>query len=83
MNMNPFAGARIHTHAHLPIAAAYCRKMDLMGIVDRLVPSQMELSPGLAVQALVLDTLSGRSPLYRVQEFWEQGDRTLLLGPNV
>ncbi|HPZ16665.1 MAG TPA: IS1634 family transposase [Sphaerochaeta sp.] len=83
MNMNPFAAARIHTHAHLPIAAAYCRKMNLMGIVDRLVPSQMELSPGLAVQALVLDTLSGRSPLYRVQEFWEQEDRTLLLGPDV
>ena len=33
MNMNPFAAARIHTHAHhhLPIAATYCRKMNLMG----------------------------------------------------
>jgi transposase len=43
----------------------------------------MELSPGLAVQALVLDVLSGRSPLYRVQEFWESQDRRLLLGDDV
>jgi len=83
MKMNPFAGASIYTHAHLPIAAAYCRKMNLIPIIDYLVPSQMELSPGVAVQALVLDTLSGRSPLYRVQEFWEQEDRALLLGPDV
>lgn len=83
MSVNPFAGARIFTHAHLPIAAAYCRKMNLAEIVDSMVPSQMELSPGLAVLALVLDTLSGRSPLYRVQEFWEQEDRALLLGRDV
>ena len=83
MAVNPFNGMTFHTHAHLPVVAAYCRKLDMMGTIDSLVPSQMELSPGLAVQALVLDVLSGRSPLYRVQEFWESQDRRLLLGEGV
>jgi hypothetical protein len=43
----------------------------------------MELSPGMVVQAMVLDVLSGRSPLYRVEQFWEQQDRLLLLGEDV
>lgn len=79
----PFADTSFFTHAHLPIAAAYCRTLDVMGVVDRIVPTSMELSAGMAVQAMVLDLLSGRSPLYRVEQFWEQQDRLLLLGENV
>jgi len=80
---HPFSDARFFTHAHLPIAAAYCRALDLQGIVDRMVPTGMALSAGLAVQAMVLDVLSGRSPLYRVEQFWELQDRALLLGSSV
>lgn len=79
----PFADTRFFTHASLPVAAAYCRTLDVIGVVNRIVPSSMELSPGLAVQAMVLDILSGRSPLYREEEFWEQQDRLLLLGKDV
>ncbi|MFA6927519.1 MAG: IS1634 family transposase [Bacteroidales bacterium] len=79
----PFANTRFFTHSYVPIAAAYCRTLDLMGIVDRMVPTEMELSPGMVVQAMVLDVLSGRSPLYRVEQFWEQQDRLLLLGEDV
>jgi len=79
----PFADTRFFTHASLPVAAAYCRTLDVMGVVNRIVPSSMRLSPGLAVQAMVLDVLSGRSPLYREEEFWEQQDRLLLLGKDV
>lgn len=82
MKARPFSDTRFFTHAHLPIAAAYCRALDVMGIVDRLVPTAMELSAGLAVQAMVLDVLSGRSPLYRVEQFWEHQDRQLLLGSD-
>lgn len=77
------AGVQLFTHGHLPAAAAYCRKLGLVELVDHLVPSQMHLRPGLAVQAMVLDTLSGRTPLYRLEEFMAEQDRELLLGENV
>jgi transposase len=73
-------GAEIHTHNHLPIAAAYCKRLSLVDTINELVPSQMEISPGLVVQAMVLDTLSGRTPLYRVKEFMKNQDIALLLG---
>jgi transposase len=76
-------GAEIYTHGHLPAAAAYCRRLGLVELVNQLVPSQMHLQPGLLVQAMVLDTLSGRTPLYRLQQFMEEQDRELLLGDSV
>ncbi|MGB4405539.1 MAG: DUF4277 domain-containing protein [Sphaerochaeta sp.] len=63
---------RFFTHASLPVAAAYCRTLDVMGVVNRIVPTEMRLSPGLAVQAMVLDVLSCKNPLYRIEQFWEQ-----------
>ncbi|PIE01077.1 MAG: transposase [Acidobacteria bacterium] len=73
-------GSEIFHHAHLPLAAAFCRKLELVDTVNRLVPSKMALKPGIAVQAMVLDTLSGRTPLYRLEEFMAAQDRELLLG---
>jgi hypothetical protein len=43
----------------------------------------MEVDAGTVVLALVLDTLSGRSPLYRLEEFFAQHDTALLLGKAV
>jgi len=74
------AGADIFTHGHLPAAAAYCRALGVVELVDQMVPTGMELRPGLAVQAMVLDTLSGRTPLYRVEQFLAGQDVELLLG---
>ena len=68
---------------HLPIVKAYARKIGLVETVDRMVDSQMELSPGMAVFAMVLDTLSGRTPLYRLTEFFEEKDTALLLGSAI
>lgn len=55
----------------------------LVELVDQMVPSQMELRPGLVVQAMVLDVLSGRTPLYRIEEFLTHQDVELLLGEYV
>ena len=77
------SGTDIFVHGHLPIVSAYCRRLGLAETVDRMVPSQMQLRPGLAVQTMVLDVLSGRSPLYRVQEFMAEQDVELLLGEHV
>ena len=77
------AGADIFNHGHLPVAAAYCRRLGLVELVDQMVPTHMALRPGLVVQAMVLDTLSGRTPLYRVEQFMAGQDVELLLGEAV
>lgn len=48
-----------------PIVAAFVKRMGIAEEVNRLCDSRSDLSPGLVVEAMVLDTLSGRSPLYR------------------
>ena len=76
-------GAEIFNYGHLPAAAAYCRRLGLVDLVNRMVPSQMDLSPGVVVQAMVLDTLSGRSPLYRIKDFLSEQDVELLVGKDI
>ena len=68
---------------HLLVAAAFCRRIGLIETVDRVVPTGMEVSVGTVTQGMVLDTLSGRSPLYRLVEFFQQQDARLLLGAEV
>lgn len=74
----------IYTEArHLPIIKHFAKRINLVDTIDRLVSSQMEISPGLTVLAMVLDTLSGRSPLYRLKDFFDEKDSELLLGTEV
>jgi transposase len=68
---------------HLPIVAHFARRLGLVQIVNRLVPTQMEVEPGLIALGLVLDTLSGRSPLYHLQRAFEDCDRSLLFGQEL
>ena len=68
---------------HLPVVAAFCRRIGLIDVIDRIVPNEMEVSVGTLVQGMVLDTLSGRSPLYRLKEFFKHQDTQLLLGQEV
>jgi len=80
LGFESLAGADIVGHGHLPVASAYCRRLGLVELVNGMVPTQMELRPGLVVQAMVLDTLSGRHPLYHVEQFLADEDVELLLG---
>ena len=34
-------GADIHNYGHLPAAAAYCRRLELVDMVNAMVPSQI------------------------------------------
>ena len=43
----------------------------------------MDVDAGTIVLGLVLDTLSGRSPLYRLEEFFAHPDTELLLGKAI
>lgn len=65
---------------HLPIVAHYARRLGLVDIVNRLTCVEMDVDPGTIVLGLVLDTLSGRSPLYHLQKAFENTDRELLFG---
>jgi len=68
---------------HLPILKAYADQLGLVSLINHYVPTEMEVDAGTVVLALVLDTLSGRSPLYRLEEFFAQQDTALLLGKAV
>jgi Domain of unknown function (DUF4277) len=48
-----------------------------------VVPTEMAIDPGTIVLGMLLDTLSGRSPLYRLEECFAQPDTALLLGKAV
>jgi len=68
---------------HLPIVASYARRLGLVEIVNRLVPVEMEVEPGIIVLGMVLDTLSGRSPLYHLESAFEACDRAVLFGQEI
>ncbi len=68
---------------HLPIIARYARRLGLVEIVNRLVPVDMDVEPGLIVLGLVLDTLSGRSPLYHLETAFEACDQAVLFGQEM
>jgi len=68
---------------HLPIVAQFTNRLGLEGIINRLVNTEMEVEPGRIVLGLVLDTLSGRSPLYHLKTAFEDSDRAVLFGEEV
>jgi hypothetical protein len=68
---------------HWPIIRAYAERIGLRGLINRLVPSERSFEPGLMVMAMVIDTLSGRSPLYHLESFFEDKDTKVLLGEAV
>jgi hypothetical protein len=49
----------------LPIIKAYADQLGLVSLLNHYVPTEMDVDAGTMVLGLVLDTLSGRSPLYR------------------
>jgi transposase len=68
---------------HGPVISAFCDKIGLSSTVDNALKSQMEVSPGKIVKGLILNTLAGRDPLYRVEEFFSHQDTELLVGKDI
>lgn len=65
----------------LPIIAAYVNKLGIVETVNRMCPIEgCDVSPGHMSAAMILDTLSGRSPLYLLESSFENLDIELLLG---
>jgi transposase len=65
---------------HLPIVKSYVEKLGVVELLNDLVASEMDVEPGVMFLGMLLDTLSGRSPLYRFEDFFETQDTDLLLG---
>src|SRR5512145_1597207 len=68
---------------HLPIVKAYADKIGLVEVINEVVPTEMAIDPGTIVLGMILDTLSGRSPLYRLAEFFACQDTALLVGKAI
>lgn len=68
------------TVQHLPIISAYARRIGVLDIINTLVPTEMAIDAGTVILGMILDTLTGRSPLYRLEEFFDHQDTELLLG---
>ncbi len=68
---------------HRPIVKAYADKMGFVEVINQVVPTEMAIDPGTIVLGMILDTLSGRSPLYRLEEFFAHQDTALLLGKAI
>jgi hypothetical protein len=65
---------------HLPLVKAYADTIGLVEVITELVPSEMAVDPGTMGLGLVLDTLSGRRPLSRLEEVFAPQDTELRLG---
>ena len=74
---------RISQAEHRPLVAAFLERMGLAAVINAAVPTEMALDLGSVVKLMVLDTLSGRSPLYRLERFAASVDTELLLGRQV
>jgi len=68
------------TVQNLPIISAYARRIGVVDVINTLVPTEMEIDAGTVILGMVLDTLTGRSPLYRLDDFFEHQDTELILG---
>ena len=67
----------------MPAIAHLCQAINITDIVNECLPSKSFVDPGTNVVAMILDTLSGRSPLYQVEEFLKTQDIELLLGSDI
>jgi hypothetical protein len=65
---------------HWPISKAYADQLGRVGLIHHSVPTAMDVDAGTVVLGLVLDPLSGRTPVYRLEAFFAHQETALLLG---
>jgi hypothetical protein len=65
---------------HIPVIARMCHRIGLVDLINESIPCNTELDLGTLVVGMVCDTLSGRNPLYKVEDFIKEQDTELLFG---
>jgi len=68
---------------HIPAISKMCHQIGLIDIINENIPCNTDIDPGTLVLGMICDTLSGRSPLYQVEEFIKKQDTELLFGHPV
>ena len=68
---------------HIPAIARMCHRLGLTDIINESIPCNTDVDIGTIVTGMICDTLSGRSPLYKVEEFIAGQDTELLFGTPV
>lgn len=70
---------------HLGIVAGICDEIDLVELIDRLVPApRRQVTIGQAVRAMIINALGFVSrPLYLTPEFFDNKLVELLIGPGI
>lgn len=67
----------------LPIISNFLQKIGVSALVDSKIDSPQNIRSGQVVAAMVMDTLAGRSPLYKLHEFFIGQDLELLFGSEL
>ena len=68
---------------HMPVIARMCHRIGLIDLINDSIPCNTNLDLGTLVVGMVCDTLSGRTPLYKVEDFIAEQDTELLFGIHV
>lgn len=68
---------------HIPAVARMCHRIGIIDIINDNIPCNTDIDLGTLVVGMICDTLSGRSPLYKVEEFIAEQDTELLFGMEV
>ena len=68
---------------HIPAISGMCHRLGLIEIINENIPCNTDIDIGTLVVGMVCDTLSGRSPLYQVEDFIAEQDTELLFGASV
>lgn len=68
---------------HIPAVARMCHRLGLIDLINESIPCNTDIDLGTLVTGMICDTLSGRSPLYKVEEFIAEQDTELLFGTPV
>ena len=67
----------------LPIVAWYVKRLGIVDVVNRLCPTKRGIPAGDVMLALIMDTITGRSPLYKLEQSFAQQDMELLFGRDI
>lgn len=67
------------------LIAAFCREIGLHDVINRNLTwdeKQWKRSPGFLAEGLIINILTTRTPLYRVEHFYQGMDMAALFGPH-
>lgn len=69
----------------LPLLKGICDKIGLSELIDEKLGNQDDrtVSTGKAIMAIVLNTITQRRPLYKLERFYEKTDTEKLFGEGV